>query len=262
MPVDASIRNRLGTMIEWGELALPVLPEAVGQVMSLVQRPRCEVHQLTAVIERDATLTAQVLQLARSPAYLGATKATSIAQIVQRLGFATILQLTMALASQRVFRAPGFDTELRASFHHALVTALFAQAIARMRRSTVDVAFVAGLLHDIGKPVLIQTLVDLHAKAGASIDREGLLELAEESHCAAGVALAERWAVAPVIGVAVGKHHDPAGHELAHLVALADALAHDEPVGGHAVALDMYPEDVEAVAAQRADIIATAEMAS
>lgn len=262
MPVDASIRDRLGTMIEWRELALPVLPEAVSQVMALVQQPRCELHQLTAVIERDATLTAQVLQLARSPAYLGATKVSSIPQIVARLGFSTILQLTMAIASQRVFRAPGFEAELRASFRHALATALFAQAIARMRRSTVDSAFIAGLLHDIGQPVLIQALVDLHARASAEIDRDALLALAKEWHCEAGEALTERWAVAPVIGEAVRKHHAPAGHELAHVVGLADALVHEQPFAAHAEALDMYSEDIETIAAQRADIMATAEAGS
>lgn len=260
--LDATIRNRVGALIEWGELPLPVPSQAANQVMALVQKPRCEMHELATVIERDANLTAHLLQLVRSPVYAGAVRVSSVAQVVTRLGFSTIMQLTLAITSKRVFVAPGFEAELRDEFRHAFTTALFAQRIARMRRSTVDTAFIAGLLHDIGQPVLIQVLVDQHRECGVPVDREAILGYAKTAHEEAGAALATRWAVAPVVGEAIARHHAPAGHELAHVVALADALAHGVDAGPHPAALNLYPDDVDALRRETESVVAMVEAAS
>jgi HD-like signal output (HDOD) protein len=81
-------------------------------------------------------------------------------------------------------------------------------------------------------------------------------------HEEAGAALAGRWAVAPVVGEAIARHHAPAGHELAHVVALADTLAHGTDPGPHPAALNLYPDDVEALRRETESIVATVEAAS
>lgn len=255
-----SVRDQLAVLTTRGELPLPVLPDVATRVLALVQHPSCDVHALTAVIRRDPSLTARILEIASSPIYATAVRVGSIAQIVARLGFDTIMQLTMAIASGRVFAVPGFEPELAAASRHAFTTALFAQEVARSRRSAVDVAFIAGLLHDVGIPVVIQVLVDLHRSAGLSIDRVAVLAVADAEHVDAGRALAARWATAPVIAEAIHRHHAPDGHELAHIVALADALAHDTDPQGHAQALNLYPEDIAAIARKRDHIAATVEV--
>lgn len=260
--LDATIKNRVAVMIEWGELPLPVLSEAANQVMALVRRPRCEVHELAKVIERDANLTAHLLELVRSPVYAGVCKVSSVAQMVVRLGFSTLMQMTLAITSRRVFVAPGFEAELRDGFRHALTTALFAQRIARMRRSTVDTAFIAGLLHDIGQPVVMQVLVDAHREKGVPVARDAVMAYVKSVHEEAGAALAARWALAPIVGEAIAKHHAPAGHDLAHVVALADALAHGIDGAPHAAALNLYEEDVATLRRATEEIAATVEAAS
>jgi putative nucleotidyltransferase with HDIG domain len=248
-------------LVARGELDIPVLPEAAAEVLALVQSPRCDAAALTAVIRRDPSLSASFVRIASSPAYAGAIKLTSVQQAVARLGFTTIVQLTLAAASRaRVFAVPGFEDELREAFRHALMTALFAQEIARFRRSPVDAAFTAGLLHDFGKPVLLQTIARLPgARLGNDADDGALLAAADRLHTYVGGDLAVRWGFVDAIGDAVRTHHAPAC-ELAHIIAVADAFAHGEAcAGASAAALNLYPEDLVVIARKAGDIAATAE---
>ena len=259
LPED--VRARFDALVASGDLPLPVLPEAAAQVLAMVDRPTCDAWRLAELVRRDPALTAHVMQIAASPLYAGAARVTSLQQAIGRLGFSTIAQIALAAAAKaRVFAVKGFEVELRAAFVHAFATALFAQEIARHRRSTVDVAFLAGLFHDFGAPVLLQALVDLHA--GRPVDRDAVLAAIDESHAAVGATLVTRWAMPPKVAEAVRNHHAPAGCELAAVVALADHFAHargDVPVE-LATRLNLYPEDLETIGARTAEVLETARV--
>jgi putative nucleotidyltransferase with HDIG domain len=249
------IQARFAEMIASGALPLPVLPEVASQVLGLVQRPDCDTARLAEVLRRDPAMTAHVMAIAASPIYAGATKSSSLHQAIGRLGFATLTQIVLAVASEaRVFAVPGFAAEVKASFQHALATALFAQEIAKARRSTVDVAFLAGLFHDFGQPVLLQALVDLAPGA----DHADVLTEVEIAHAAVGARLVTKWSMPARVAEAVERHHAPAGCELATIVALADDFAHArEATPAFAAALNLYPDDVEVIGKRAGDIAAT-----
>jgi len=253
------VQTRFDQLLESGELPLPVLPEVASQVLAMVQRPDCDTSRLAELLRRDPGMTAHVMQVAASPIYMGATKISSLQQAIGRLGFATTTQIVLAIASKtRVFAVAGFEAEVKAAFRHALATALFAQEIARTRRSTVDIAFLAGLFHDFGQSVLLQALVDLHRELGVPIEAAVVLPAVEVAHAAVGGRLVRKWSMPEKVAEAVARHHDPAGCELAMIVALADDFAH----GGTgttelAAKLNMYPDDVEAIGKRADDIAAT-----
>lgn len=248
------LQARFDDLIASGELPLPVLPEVASQVLALVQRPDCDTARLAELIKRDPAMTAHVMAIVASPMYAGAIKISSLQQAIGRLGYATVTQIVLAVASKtRVFAVPGFETEVKQAFRHALATALFAQEIAKARRSTVDVAFLAGLFHDFGQPVLLQALVDIAPQAA----REDVLAAVEAAHAQVGAKLVTKWAMPAKVAEAVENHHAPAS-ELAMLVALADDFAH----GGTGVValgakLNLYPDDLETLAKRADDIAAT-----
>jgi putative nucleotidyltransferase with HDIG domain len=260
--LPSAIQARFDELVASGELPLPLLPETAAQVLAMVDRPTCDAWRLSELVRRDPAMTAHVMQIAGSPVYATATKVTSLQQAIGRLGFATISQLALAVAAKaRVFSVKGYDAEVRVAFKHALATALFAQEIARLRRSTVDVAFLAGLFHDFGQPVLLQALVDL--AGGEAVDRADVLAAVEAKHAEVGAALVVKWQMPAKVAEAVRLHHAPAGCELAALVALADHFAHgraEPPPPELAVALNMYPEDVEAIAARAPQVFETAQV--
>lgn len=249
------VQARFAELIASGELPLPVLPEVASQVLALVQRPDCDVARLAELLRRDPAMTAHVMAIAGSPIYAGATKISSVQQAIGRLGFVTLTQIVIAVAGKaRVFAVPGYAAEVKAAFQHALATALFAQEIAKARRSTVDVAFLAGLFHDFGQPVLLQALVDLAPGA----EREDVLAEVETAHAVVGAQLVTKWAMPAKVAEAVARHHAPAGCELATVVALADLFAHGSDIAAPlAATLNLYPDDVEAIGKRAADIAAT-----
>jgi len=249
------VQARFAEMIASGELPLPVLPEVAAQVLAVVQRPDCDTARLAELLRRDPAMTAHVMAMAASPMYAGAVVVSSLPQAIGRLGFATLTQIVIAVASKaRVFAVPGYDAEVKAAFQHALATALFAQEIAKARRSTVDVAFLAGLFHDFGQPVLLQALVDLAPGA----ERADVLAEVEAAHAAVGAKLVTKWAMPAKVAEAVARHHAPAGCELATVVALADDFAHGcEPALPLAATLNLYPDDLEAIGNRADDIAAT-----
>jgi putative nucleotidyltransferase with HDIG domain len=242
------VRERLDELIAGNALPLPVLPAAAAALPAILERPRCELREVADVIHRDPMLTAHVLRIAGSPAYAAATKIVSLPQVIGRLGFATIKQIALVVASRaRVFAVPGFEAEVRSAFLHSFTSALYAQEIARLRRGAVDQAFIAGLFHDIGRPVLLQVLVDLHHELEATSPPEAMLAEAAERHAHTGAALVESWTLPVKIAEAVRMHHAPET-ELALTVALADSFAHGAANPELAMALNLYPEDVAQIA--------------
>ncbi|HEV7558359.1 MAG TPA: HDOD domain-containing protein [Kofleriaceae bacterium] len=249
------VRDRFDALIASGKLPLPLLPEVAAQVLAMVERPDCDARKLAELFKRDPAMTAHVMQVAGSPMYASATKIVSLQQAIGRLGFTTIIQIAMVVASKtRVFQLEGFEAEVKAAFRHALATALYAQEIARSRRSTVDSAFLAGLFHDFGQPVLLQALVDLHREAKLEPDHDDVMAAVDAAHAAVGGSLVDSWQMPAKVAEAVRLHHTPEGCELATLVALADSFAHGAPQQALAAPLNMYPEDVEAIANKADDI--------
>jgi putative nucleotidyltransferase with HDIG domain len=264
----AALRERLRD----GTLELPLLPEVPHRVREATQRDGGDARALTDLIRRDAAFAGHLLRVANSPAYAGRSPIGSLQQAVSRLGVRTIGEIALVIACRtRAFAVRGHDAALRALFQHSLATALHAREIARVRRLNVEDAFLGGLMHDIGRPILIQALVD--AGAGGSLPPLSSSDfdvVVRELHAEAGAAVVRGWGLSERLALSVRFHHDPAGAGPAEtdaaLIAFADELAHhclplhpspDESLRAHAaaVSLNLYPEDVDALVAHGQDVI-------
>jgi putative nucleotidyltransferase with HDIG domain len=163
-------------------------------------------------------------------------KVTTIQQAITFLGFQTTRNLITAAAVTGCFpsgRCAGFDD--RAFWRHSIATAACARVLARRMRFNQDYAFTAGLLHDIGRQVLVSCYPQRYARVlarqaaddGALLDAERA-ELGVD-HVDAGVALAELWNFSDTMRQAIAYHHAPetpgAGF-LATIVHVANAVVH------------------------------------
>jgi putative nucleotidyltransferase with HDIG domain len=176
---------------------------------------------------------------------------------------------------------PGHEVEVKSLFTHSLVAAAFAQEIARSRRWNVEEAFLCGLLHDVGKPVLWQELIDLHRAANCPVDDNACRAAIGVLHARIGAELVRHWALPARLGETIMHHHDPAksttAAQTALMTCLADDLAHltlplavaprtvteDAVLSHHTLeALNLYPDELEALLALRPKIKALAEAMS
>ena len=245
VPVSEAVRARLVERIEAKTLELPILPAIAAEVMRATSDESADARRLAELIRRDQSMAAHLLRIANSPVYAGAMRLTSLQQACSRLGMDAIRNIAMVISCQtRVFRAPGYETDVRDLFQHSLAAALFAQEIARIRRWNVEEAFLAGLLHDLGRPTLIQAILDIAKELHEIAARAGVLEIVDAHHARVGSMMATSWNLPERAALAILHHHDadpPAEiAQAAFVTSLADELAH-LTVGPRALYTLSYP---------------------
>jgi putative nucleotidyltransferase with HDIG domain len=261
------IRTALLARIEDRHLELPLLPTIVWEVMELTSSDDVDTRKLSALIHRDQALASHILRVANSPAYMPRMPIVSLQQAVSRLGAATLGEIAFAISIQsRVFDVAGYEHEIRTLWHHAVGTGAYAKEIARLRRSNVEGAFLCGLLHDIGKPVLLQTLVDIQRSFGVTVDPAAVSAVMEACHTQVGHHIATEWGLPPHVTESITYHHDylvaPMCTEAVMITRLADYLSYhlatpevfdEESVRHHPILSDLnfYPDDVTALLDER-----------
>lgn len=217
-------------------LDLPSLPAVVMELLSSIDAQDVDISVLARKVSYDQALMAKTLRLANSPVYGLQVKVTTLSQAITFLGFQATRNLIIAAAVTGCFaegRCSGFD--YKAFWRHSIATAACAKVLARRMKFNQDYAFTAGLLHDIGRLVLVTSFPEQYAKALA-YRKEHDCELLEAErqvlgvdHVAAGVALAGHWNFSDTMRLAIAHHHDPeapgAGF-LATIVHVANAIVH------------------------------------
>ncbi len=215
---------------------IPSLPSAVTELLASFTQEDVDVDKIAAQISRDQGLTARVLRVANSSFYGLQTRVGTIHEAVVILGFRAVRSMVLAVGMAGAFRAgqcPGFD--FQGYLRHGVGVGLAARALAPMAGQNPDLAFTAGLLHDIGQLVLASNFSTEYAVALAYRKQHDCgLAVAERDvlgidHADVGGLLAEAWRFPDSLHEAVAEHHNPAAstaNSLANLVHLADTTAH------------------------------------
>jgi len=271
----ARFRQRFLERIAAGQFELPMLPEVATRVMSATQDDNCDSKKLAEMIHRDAALAGHVLRIANSPLYAPTVPIVSLQQAVSRLGMKKIREIALLVACQaKVFRVPGFDQKVRALFKHCVAAGAYAQEIARLRRWNVEESFLCGLLHDAGKPVLLQLLSDVQKEQKIGIEANLVEDVLDEMHASVGARLVESWKLPERLVETIACHHRPndarTSGQSAMMTNMADDLAHfavgpktvgEEQLRDHPMLtpLNLYRDELEALIGRKAAIVAAAE---
>lgn len=215
---------------------LPALPSAVSELLSSFAKEDVNVDEIVTQIARDQALTARVLRVANSSFYGLQTKVGTIHEAVVVLGFRSVRSMVLAVGMNGAFRieqCPGF--EIAAYLRHGIGTALAARVLAPLAGQNPELAFTAGLLHDIGELVLASSFSRQYSAALAYRKQQDCFLIDAEkivlglTHAEVGAMLAETWRFPSVLRDAVGEHHDPAdmaADSLANLIHVAETTAH------------------------------------
>ncbi len=217
---------------------LPVFPQNVPQLLDLLDKPEIDADEVVNLIAFDPSLTTNVMRLCNSVRLGGGSPATDLHEAVIRLGFQEVYQLVVALSSAKVLMPPqkGYGLDATELWQHSVATALAAKSLAEQTGEDASLLFTAGLLHDIGKVVLAQTLETKYAGLLAEIteNQHSLLEAEKKllgvQHAELGGRLLARWNFSALTVASVWFHHDPALAQpharLASHVYLANMIAH------------------------------------
>ena len=218
-------------LIDERKIELPPMPATAAEVMSLCQQENADAAKISAVLHRDQTIASNVLRVANSVAHAGQVPCASLQQAVSRLGMQLIMEIATAVSVRgRMFGNQKCAELLAALWKHSVLTGFYTKEIARLQRRNVDIAFLCGLLHDIGKAVLLNSVDKVLGANESAIPVASLLEAVHDQHVPAGVLLAKEWKLPDQIAEAILCHHDPASAkchaDMAMTVCLADQLSH------------------------------------
>ncbi len=214
---------------------LPPLPDVVTKLVAVVADERSSAADVTKVLSGDLALSAKILKLVNSSFYGQSGEIATISRAVVVLGFAAVRNLAMGLAAGSALKRAGGAEYQQRFWSHALATAAAAEVLARHGGLPPDPeeAFVAGLLHDVGHPVMALAAPGPFAEMFAG-GPDGLLAREETvygmSHAKAGQMLLRRWKLPKDLCDVVRFHHNAqvaGGGEmpLVSLVCMADMLA-------------------------------------
>lgn len=233
--------------------SLPTLPPVAVQILRTTLDPACGAADVARVIEADQSVAAKLLSVANSALYGAPGQIATIDEAVVRLGFAAVRTLVLSVTVFECFPpAPGGDRRRafdRAEFwKHALACACLARSLAQEQRALAlepDEAFVAGLLHDLGKVALDAVFPKSYERVAALAEQtradisECERQMLRIDHTVAGRRIAERWGLPRRLTEVIWLHHLafdslPPSVENRHLIALvqlADTLAREQHIG-------------------------------
>ncbi len=200
------VAQKLNTQIEAGSIELPLLPKVVSDVLALANDPDSTAHQLSELIHRDQALAAHILRVGNSAAYGGRGRITSLQQAVTRLGMRVLAEIAITLGVVGVFKVRGFENEIAQMWNHSLASAAYAKEIARTMRHNVEAAFLDGLLHGIGRPVVLPVINKIAKNLNIDLPREDVFRLIGAFHTKVGVGLARAWKLPSHVEQSVAYH--------------------------------------------------------
>jgi HD-like signal output (HDOD) protein len=208
------LRAAVQMILTSDDVELPMLPEVAAQVLEMTSDIDCDPRDLVELIRRDQSMAGHLMRVANSARYAATQTLTSVQQAIARLGLICIREVVVLIACEtRIFDVDEFEPQVRRSFRRSLAVAAFAQELARVRRQNVEEAFMVGLLHDVGRPVLLQSLSDIRKQESLADADKLLLRLAEEHRVPLAARLIDLWQLPPRLSKAVGHQLNPAEAE-------------------------------------------------
>ena len=206
---------------------LPAIPLVVLEVVRGLDDAQISTTELAHMIGRDQSTSAKLLQVANSPFYGLSRHVATISEAIIVLGFNSVRTLAMAVGLMQVGVAASSAAFGRKQFwRHNLLVGLCAQRMAQDLLLDRDVAFAAGLLHDIGQMGLVVCRPDDYAAIMAGgVTGDDLVEAERRvfgfDHAALGARMAQRWNFPTLIRDAIALHHS---HEPEHPEPMADLV--------------------------------------
>ena len=255
------LEQALVQKIKTGDVELPLLPQAASQVMALASDPSADAAKLSALIHQDQALAAHVLRIANSPAYMPRSPVVSLQHAVAMLGITLLSEIAFTASLKTgAFKVPGYEDDVKQLWRHSLASGAFAKEVARMRRVNVESAYLCGLLHAIGKPVVLRTATTLASQQRIALEKPVLSGWMAGYHTEVGSMIADKWGLPKQVAVAIQYYgdydHATEFRQECLLTCVANRLAShlltpdempEDTLRDHSVfaELNLYPQDID-----------------
>ena len=220
---------------------LPTFPAVLVGLLRTCEQPEPSNREVEDLVGQDSALSVRVLAVASSPVFARGDAPRDLSEAVRLLGLTTVHTIGITTGVHQFFRQlDGHHLPwLRAFWRHSLGAATAARLLAEETRGAgTQEAYLAGLLHDIGQPllaVLHREAMDriMTESAGGRGVRDAEREELGIGHDELGAAMVDRWRLPGFLADAIRYHHEPVealtdAHPLVRIVHVANLLAHSD----------------------------------
>jgi len=234
--LTAELEGILIKRIAADQLFLPTLPATAARVLQVLQDKDAGMKEAAQLLDKDPVLAARALRMATSASFAAGTKKVTLPEALARLGTKALKGLLVEASAQKLFvsRNPQINEQLKALWEHSVAVATLARdVLALTGAGDSESAYLAGLLHDVGKPIVATVLLELERQLTEVYQRSWIdsgewLAVIRGVHRRVGVVLAERWQLPAAIAICIrdaGEYEKADRHSLANAVCFANALA-------------------------------------
>ncbi len=194
------------------------IPQIALRVMRMILDESSSIRDIADQIGSDQVLSARIIRYCNTPGMSGGRDIDSVDRAVMILGDRIVLRIAMAISIQDFFLAAkgGYSLCKGGLFKHSVETALVCKTLAETTgKASANLAYTAGLLHDLGKVVLDQHLVKQYPLFYQRVQEEtkSLTTIEHDlfglSHTEAGGMLAKQWFLPEKLGEVIERHHSP-----------------------------------------------------
>jgi len=243
--VGESLANTVAQLVlkrvKENTLALPAPPTAVTRSLEITSHADFSFQKLVPVIETDPMLAARIFRAANNAAAYGST-ITTLQAALTRIGTKRIRTVLVEASAERLFqsRDQTIQRMVNRVWTHSVAVALMSRDLAALTaRNDPDEACMAGLLHDVGKPIVAAILLEaerqfVEFRGKAWVDSSVWIDVMRRVHREIGVAVAEHWGIPDAVASTIrdSSEFDPGNRgSLANLVCFANALAKGAGLG-------------------------------
>jgi putative nucleotidyltransferase with HDIG domain len=250
-----SVIAEISRQIAAGNIEIPPAPVVTQKLNSMLQQDDTPVQDIVDVITADQILTAKILKVVNSAFYSPADKITSLRQAIIFMGLKSVLSIA-AVHTISGFGSRNAD-KVKEILRHSLLCAYVARKIASAEQQNAVEAFACGLLHDIGKTVI------LNITEGLSLTNDERAQVVAEFHESTGYLVTSKWNFSDVLQVSAGYHHHPdqapSHGAMVQIVHLADLVANNEDSASAAFSglSKKLREMIEEISTERESILET-----
>ncbi len=234
---------------------LPILPNLVMQILALTDDMNASARDYERLIMQDAAMTAKILRTANSSYFGGNGQITSLRRALTQVGNNTLRSMCLTVSLQSALSSKTLNKAFnpKSFWLHSLAVACAAKILACLARDPRgEEAFVAGLVHDIGKLALCMFLpmeathVYQLMQTYKITQFEAELQFLDVTHEDIGHMAAQRWQLPDIYLTPIAKHHDPTADAdeidmLTAYVHVANAIAHQIGLGFEPAAANHCP---------------------
>jgi putative nucleotidyltransferase with HDIG domain len=235
MEINSEILSKVSTLKN-----LPTLPHILVKLIEICNKDEVDLAEISRIVEADPSLSSKILKLVNSAYYGLPRKFDSIRQSISYLGTSTIKNIAIGSSIFQAFNPSvmGEFFDLKVFWWHSIKCAVLARIIARkIQYSNPEEAFLAGLLHDIGRMVLWANYPKEYSALLEKYSGRSDLLLAGEirqgiTHCEIGAWMLHRWRLQSFLVDAILYHHEPtekikSALPLVQIIYVANILSHN-----------------------------------